>query len=66
MSEQKFPAGWDQNRVKKLLTHYEGLSEEEMVAEDEAAYEQPSQTIMSIPTELVPAVRELITRRNSA
>ena len=34
----------------------------EAVAEDEAALEDRSQTVMEIPTELVPAVRELIAR----
>ena len=33
----EFPAGWDAERVKRLIGHYEGLSEDEQVAEDEAA-----------------------------
>lgn len=33
------------------------------MAEDEAAYETPGQTIMEVPTALVPAVRELIAKR---
>ena len=37
MSKKKFPAGWDQSRVKKVLEHYESQDEEEAVAEDEAA-----------------------------
>ena len=39
MSEPKFPAGWDAERVKRLIDHYEGLSEDEMSAEDEEAVE---------------------------
>ena len=37
MSESRFPAGWDAERVKRLIDYYEGLSEDEQVAEDEAA-----------------------------
>ena len=38
-----FPPGWDEGRVRRLLQHYESQTEEEMVAEDEAAFEDPTQ-----------------------
>ncbi len=63
MSNPHFPPGWDEERVRKVLGHYENQSEEEAVAEDEAAYENPKQTLMEIPNELVPAVRELLAHR---
>jgi hypothetical protein len=66
MKQSKFPAGWDERRVKEVLDHYESQSEEEAVAEDEAAFEAPDQTVMDVPTELVPAVRELIAKHNAA
>ena len=66
MKQSKFPPGWNEERVKKVLAHYESQSEDESVAEDEAAYEAPGQTIMEVPTDLVPAVRELIAKRKSA
>jgi type II secretory pathway component PulC len=59
----KFPDGWDEARVKRVLEHYEGQSEEQAVAEDEAASEQRDQTLMEVPNELVPTVRELIAKR---
>ncbi len=46
-----------------MIEHYESQSESEAVAADEAALESPHQTVMTIPTELVPEVRELIVRR---
>jgi hypothetical protein len=46
--------------VQRLIAHYEQMSEEEQVAEDEAALEANGQTVMVVPNELVPAVRELI------
>jgi hypothetical protein len=58
----KFPPGWDEERVQRVLKHYESQSETEAVAEDEAAFDSPVETVMSIPTELVPQVRELIAR----
>jgi hypothetical protein len=66
MSKQQFPAGWDEERVKRLIAHYENMDEDLQVAEDEAAAELDGQTVMIVPTDIVPAVRELISRRNSA
>jgi hypothetical protein len=62
MKQCKFPSGWDEKRVNNVLSHYESQTEEEAVAEDEAAFEAVGQTIMEIPTELVPKVRELIAK----
>ena len=62
MKQSKFPPGWDKERVKRVLAHYEEQTEAEAIAEDEAAFEDQSQTVMEIPRELVPAVRELIAK----
>jgi hypothetical protein len=67
MSKQsRFPEGWDESRVKRVLKHYESQSEDEAVAEDEAAFEQRDQTIMEVPNDLVPVVRELIAKHRKA
>ena len=66
MKQSKFPPGWDEKRVKKVLAHYESQTEEETVAEDEAAFVAAGQTVMEIPTELVPKVRELIAKHKIA
>ena len=39
MINSNFPKGWDEKRVKNLIALYENQTEEEAVAEDEAAYE---------------------------
>ena len=62
MCKTKFTPGWDEKRIQKVLAHYEEQTEEQASAEDEAAFEDFEQTFMEIPNELVPAVRELITR----
>jgi type II secretory pathway component PulC len=62
----KFPEGWDDARVKRVLEHYESQTEEQAVAEDEAAAEQKNQTLMEVPSDLVPAVRDLIAKNRRA
>ncbi len=39
MKQNKFPLGWDDEQVRRVLVHYESQSEDEAVAEDEAAFE---------------------------
>jgi hypothetical protein len=63
MKQSRFPKGWDEDRVKRVLDHYENLTEDEAVAEDEAAWEDTSHTFIEVPNELVPAVRELIAKK---
>lgn len=60
MTQNQFPPGWNEERVRRLLDHYENLSEDEQVAEDEAALAREEQTVVSIPTRLLPAVRKLL------
>ncbi len=61
MSE--YPPGWDEERVNRVLQHYESQTDEEAVAEDEAAYEATADTTMEVPVELVPEIRKLIARK---
>jgi hypothetical protein len=66
MKQSKFPPGWDRTRVDSVLAHYELQTEDEALAEDEAAFDAPGQTVMEVPTDLVPAVRELIAKHKAA
>ncbi len=65
MKQPRYPDGWDAERVRRVLEHYEAQSDEEAVAEDEAAYETTTHTAMEVPVDLVPAVRELIAKRRA-
>jgi hypothetical protein len=65
MKQTKFPEGWNEDRVRKLLEHYEAQSDEEAVAEDEAAFDSVTHTAMEVPVDLVPKVRELIAKRHT-
>ena len=56
----EFPSGWDEQRVLEVLEHYENQTDEEAVAEHEAALSSPEHTVMEVPAELVPLFRQLI------
>jgi len=60
MNEQKFPPGWDEDRVRQVLAHYEGQTDDEQFAEIEAAREADGITLVAVPTDLVPEVLALI------
>lgn len=63
MKKSKFPLGWNEDRVYKVLKHYETQNEEEALVEDEASYENAAYTVMEVPKDLVPKVRELLAKR---
>jgi hypothetical protein len=65
MRNNRLPPGWDEERVRKVLAHDEEQTEAEALAEDEAAFEDPTQTVMEVPTTLVPAIRELIAKHQA-
>ena len=62
MNQNRFPPGWDEDRVQRVLAHYEQQTPEEAVAEDEAAFVEHDDIVMKVPHDLVPAVRQLIAK----
>jgi hypothetical protein len=68
MNEQRFPEGWDEQRVQRLLAELDARTEEEWVAADEAAAaEDGDQAVVTIPAALLPEVRRLLaTHKTSA
>lgn len=63
MTAEKYPRGWNEARVRRVLEHYESQTDEEAATEIRSALES---TTMEVPTALVPVVRELIAKRKSA
>ena len=63
MNQNNFPDGWSENKVRKVLVHYECQSPDETVAEDEAGVAS-SETVMNVPHNLVSQVRELIAKHH--
>ncbi len=60
MKKNRFPKGWDEQRVRRVLSHYETQTEEEQVAEDENAFKDRDRTVVEVPVELMPLIREII------
>ena len=61
MSQEEFPPGWDEQRVRRVIAHYDKQTEDDAAQEDEAGV-GPSETVMNVPRVLVPRVRELIAK----
>ncbi len=66
MKQSEYPAGWDEARVREVIEYYEGQTEDEAVAEFEAAYESRDDPMIAVPVDLVPVVRELIAKHRKA
>ena len=60
---QRFPPGWDEKRVKAVIAYYDRQSEEEELAEYQAAMRVDGHSIMLVPTKLMPEIRRLIARQ---
>ncbi|MBY0228104.1 MAG: hypothetical protein K2W96_02370 [Gemmataceae bacterium] len=67
MSDNKFPKGWDEARVKSLIQKHEEKTDEEIIEEDDAAAGTRSgQAVVVVPDELLPAIRQLLASHKSA
>ncbi len=67
MNGQRFPAGWDEERVRRLLTDLDSRTDDEWAVADEAATaDEDDQTVVTIPATLLPAVRHLLAAHESA
>jgi hypothetical protein len=64
--KQIFPRGWNEKRVQDVIAYYDRQTEEEELAEYEAAMELEGVTMILVPNQFVPAVRQLIGRRRGA
>ena len=60
MTNKHFPSGWDEERVRRVLSHYEQQTDEQAADEDEAAFKGKRQTVVQVPVELMPVIREMI------
>ncbi len=55
------PKGWSLAKVRRIIAHYENQTDDEAIAEDEAAF-RSKRTVMSVPFKLVPTFRRLIAK----
>jgi len=67
MKKQKFPKGWDEKRVKQLIAELDARTDEEWIAADEAgATDSNGQTVITVPSALLPEIRRLLASHRSA
>jgi hypothetical protein len=67
MSDQKYPEGWDEQRVKRLLSELDARTDEEWIAADEAAaVEGDDQAVITVPAALLPEIRRLLASHKTA
>ncbi len=65
MKNNRFPPGWSEARVKRVLAHYESQSEDNAAAEDKKAFKGKARTVIEVPIELMPVIREIIAQYES-
>ena len=65
MTSHNVQHAWYEERVRKVIAHYDEITANEAVAEDEAAFKNRTQIVMEVPSELVPAVRELFAKHKA-
>jgi len=59
----RYPKGWNRKRVLAVAKYYENQSDEEAMAELEAAFDNEESAMMQVPLKLVPEVRKLLAKR---
>lgn len=63
---QRFPPGWNERKVRAVIEHYDHLTDAEWAHEIETAQEVTDETLISVPTALLPEVRKLIGRHQQS
>ncbi|MCC7355965.1 MAG: hypothetical protein IT330_19670 [Anaerolineae bacterium] len=66
MRNNQFPPGWDEERVRRVLAHYENQTEGEAVFEDQRAFKSGNRTVIEVPAELMPVIREIVAQYEAA
>jgi hypothetical protein len=65
-NQAEAPARLDRGTHPQLAEYYDNQSEDEQVAEIEAAWDVENMTMVAVPTELVPDVLRLLARKRGA
>ena len=66
IKKQRLPKGWTEEKIRKLAEYHDNLTEDEQVAEIEAAMNAEGQTLIAVPTELIPEILKLINKKRPA
>jgi len=61
VNPQRFPKGWDEQRVRQLIAELDSRTDEEWIAADEAAgADGGGQAVITVPATLLPEIRRLL------
>jgi hypothetical protein len=66
MKKQRLPTGWSHKRIRELINYYDNQTEEQQAAEIESALNKKGQTVLVVPTKLVPEILELVRKKRGA
>lgn len=61
----KYPKGWNRKRVEAVIDHYDKQTDEEAIAEADAAWENSHMSLVRVPAELVGEVRAFVADRTA-
>ncbi len=56
MKKWRLTKGWTKDEIRKLAEYHDNTTEDEQAAEIEGALNDDKQTLMVVPTELVPEI----------
>lgn len=59
MKKTRFPKGWDEARVQRVIRYYDNQTEEQELAEINSMF-RPDDVLIAVPRKLVPQVRKLV------
>jgi len=58
----RYPKGWNRKKVRELLDYYENQSDQDAIAEAEAAYRKRTTALIEVPVKLLPQVRRILAK----
>jgi hypothetical protein len=58
----RYPKGWNRERVQALINYYDNQSDEEAIGELEAAFGGPGTAMIQVLLKLVPRVQKLLAK----
>jgi hypothetical protein len=66
VKKHRLPRGWTETSIREPAARHDRQTEDERAAEIEPALSAKDQTLMMVPTELVPEIQALIARKRGA
>ena len=66
MKRTRLPKGWTEKQIRALAARHDMQTEEEQAAEIEGALSKSGQTLIVVPTELVPKIVKMIAKKRPA